>query len=161
MPQIKFLKPNPDKKDIKVYDPVRRAFMPADGANVPLTAYWLERIRNKDVVDGNSEPDEDLSQMTVKQLQAKADELGLALKPTMKKADIIAAIQEMLEKSEDTGNDNGNDDSGDETDLSKLSHEELLAKVKELGLELPDDTADEDLISNIQDALESDAEETK
>ncbi|MEH6477976.1 MAG: DUF2635 domain-containing protein [Sneathiella sp.] len=47
------LKPNPDKKvdgkPIKVFDPVRKDYLPTEGRNVPNTPYMRRRLRDKDV----------------------------------------------------------------------------------------------------------------
>ncbi len=54
MPKKVFLKPNPNNKvegnPVKVYDPVHRDFMPADGRAVILNPYWLHRLRNGEVL---------------------------------------------------------------------------------------------------------------
>lgn len=48
------VKPNPNKKvgkeKIKVFDPVRREFLPENGRDVPKTAYWIRRLQVGDVV---------------------------------------------------------------------------------------------------------------
>lgn len=48
------VKPNPNKKvgkdKLKVYDPIRREFLPENGRDVPRTAYWLRRLQVGDVV---------------------------------------------------------------------------------------------------------------
>ena len=48
------VKPNPNKKvgeeKVKVFDPVRREFLPETGRDVPRTAYWLRRLQEGDVV---------------------------------------------------------------------------------------------------------------
>ena len=54
------VKPNPNKKvgkdKLKVYDPIRREFLPENGRDVPRTAYWLRRLQVGDVVPaGQSE----------------------------------------------------------------------------------------------------------
>ena len=54
------VKPNPNKnvgkEKLKVFDPVRREFLPENGRDVPRTAYWLRRLKVGDVIldDGNA-----------------------------------------------------------------------------------------------------------
>ena len=49
-----FVKPNPNKKvgsqKLKVFDPVRREFLPDTGRDVPKTSYWQRRLSVGDVV---------------------------------------------------------------------------------------------------------------
>lgn len=49
-----FVKPNPNKKvgdqKLKVFDPVRREFLPDAGRDVPKTPYWQRRLSVGDVV---------------------------------------------------------------------------------------------------------------
>lgn len=51
------VKPNPNKKvgkeKIKVFDPVRREFLPENGRDVPKTAYWIRRLQVGDVVSAD------------------------------------------------------------------------------------------------------------
>mgnify|MGYP001476948600 CR=1 FL=1 len=48
------VKPNPDKKvngkAIKVRDPITGEFLPKKGKHVPRSAYWVRRMRVRDVV---------------------------------------------------------------------------------------------------------------
>jgi len=54
MPSKIFLKPNPDRlvegKPVKVYDPAHADFLPTDGRAVILNTYWVNRIRNGEVL---------------------------------------------------------------------------------------------------------------
>lgn len=60
MPTKIFLKPNPDRlvegKPVKVYDPAHADFLPADGRAVILNTYWVNRIRNGEVLRAASAP---------------------------------------------------------------------------------------------------------
>lgn len=51
------VKPNPNKKvgkeKIKVFDAVRREFLPENGRDVPKTAYWIRRLQVGDVVSAD------------------------------------------------------------------------------------------------------------
>jgi hypothetical protein len=37
-----------------VRDPASRALLPANCGDVPMTAFWLRRLRDKDVVEANA-----------------------------------------------------------------------------------------------------------
>lgn len=40
----------PAREGLKVRDPERGNHLPEAGASVPLTSYWLRRLRDRDVV---------------------------------------------------------------------------------------------------------------
>lgn len=51
-----FVRPNPDHladgEPVKVFDPVKRDFLPATGRKVQRTAYWMRRIAAREVLEG-------------------------------------------------------------------------------------------------------------
>ncbi|WBV42731.1 DUF2635 domain-containing protein [Pseudoroseomonas cervicalis] len=48
-----FVKPAPGRA---VPDPDLRDFLPEEGRDVPRTDYWLRRIRDEDVIEGEAKP---------------------------------------------------------------------------------------------------------
>jgi len=55
MQKALFLKPNPDRKvegnPLRVFDPERKGWLPAEGAAVPNNTYWTRRVSDGDCVD--------------------------------------------------------------------------------------------------------------
>lgn len=54
MQKALFLKPNPDRQvegtPLRVFDPERKGWLPAEGAAVPNNTYWTRRIIDGDCV---------------------------------------------------------------------------------------------------------------
>lgn len=61
MPTRIFLKPNPaqkiDGKPVRVFDPAHRDFLPESGRSVILNVYWVNRLRNNEVLRIESDGD--------------------------------------------------------------------------------------------------------
>ncbi len=51
-----FVKPAPG---LKVRDPISKRHLPASGQEVPMSAYWLRRLAEGDVLDVSQIPDSD------------------------------------------------------------------------------------------------------
>lgn len=112
MPAKVFLKPNPkhlvEGKPVKVYDPLHRDFMPADGRAVLLNPYWIHRMRNGEVLRGNvvtasSDTDVIAGLKNKKEVVAFAaeklgDEFAKTLKTNAKLAELKDAVLAELNK---------------------------------------------------------------
>jgi hypothetical protein len=93
----------------------------------------IEGSDDDDDDDDDEENGVDLSELSLKELKAKAKEVGYDGKVTKKTRDKAEeAIAELLAGGADDEDDEDDDDE-DEVDLSELSLKELKAKAKELG----------------------------
>lgn len=99
------VKPNPDKKtedgeELKVFDPVKKKFLPEGGAHVSENTYWIRRLAVGEVIYANkaviSQPDTQIDTfeaMNQKELMAEEDKRGLSYSKNESKANLRAMIR--------------------------------------------------------------------
>lgn len=95
-----YIKPNPDNqvegKTAKVFDPVHNDFLPDNGRMVNLSPYWINRLRNNEVIRAN--PD-DAPGTTVQEKLESEKQLD-----TMTKAQIVEFAKAKFNLDLDKGN---------------------------------------------------------
>lgn len=112
-----FLKPNPHRtvegNPLKVFDPERKAYLPADGANVPNSPYWVRRVAAGDCVYADrqpaaapapapaaapKEPADKKNTLTKKELQAFLTALGIEYPKNATASQLADLVEEITAK---------------------------------------------------------------
>ena len=93
--------------------------------------------------DDDEDDDEEESELTLKELKAKAKEMGIKVKKGMGKDDIIELIEEAMDDEEEED---------DEIDYEELSLKELKALAKERGIKVKKGMDEDDIIELLEDA---------
>lgn len=101
-----------------------------------------------DEEDEDEDDEEDLSELSLKDLKAKAKEMGIKVKKGMSKDDIIELIEESMDDEDDEEEE---DEEEDEIDYEELSLKELKALAKERGIKVKKGMDEDDIIELLED----------